>query len=189
MKMKYIILLSLHIFLISCNAENNIRTYKLEKENVTAIKKNNEKIDLVKTSDKLIWDTPASWIPSSGSSMRIASFSIPYLKEKGDLSVIKLEGDGGGLALNVNRWRKQLNLEELNILDIEKNIVIKNGKLGVYKVIQIINNKLNSAFLCAIITLDQQTIFVKLAIKPKGIELVKNDFYYFCSSFELINNK
>ena len=46
--------------------------------------------------------------------MRVASFSIT--KEglpAADLSVIPLEGTGGGLLLNVGQWRQQLGLNEI----------------------------------------------------------------------------
>ena len=43
----------------------------------------------------LVWTKPASWISSEGSSMRIASFSVPYKGGVGDLSVIQLSGEGG----------------------------------------------------------------------------------------------
>ena len=51
--------------------------------------------------------------------MRLLSFSIPYSMGMADLSLIKLNSTGGGLELNVNRWRKQLDLSALNINEIE----------------------------------------------------------------------
>ena len=177
---------SLFFFIIvfSCTTQDNSRTYQLAKtSNPPTINKN---LIEEERSKKLIWEKPDSWIPSEGSSMRLVSFSVPYSFGLGDLSVIKLEGDGGGLLSNINRWRRQLNLDPLNIDEIEKNIVNMNGKLGSYKIIQIQNEETDNAFLCAILPLVDKTIFVKLSLNPKGITEVENDFISFCSSLNIL---
>ena len=124
---------------------------------------------------------------SAGSSIRLASFLVPYSGGTGDLSVIKLGGTGGGLGSNVNRWRRQLKLESLSLNEIEKNIIKKEGRLGNYSILQIINEEIDSAFLCSIIPTDSHTIFVKLSLKPIGIIEVKDDFLTFCSSLNFPN--
>ena len=55
----------------------------------------------------LTWELPDSWIPSTGHSMRLASFDIPFSDGVGDLSIVSLGGASGGLLANVNRWRGQ----------------------------------------------------------------------------------
>ena len=78
--------------------------------------------------------------------MRLASFAIPYSGGTGDLSVIQLGGDGGGLMSYVNRWRGQLNLGSIELFDIEKDIVKEKGQLNIFKTIQIINQiKINDS--------------------------------------------
>ncbi|MCW1925186.1 hypothetical protein OKA05_21680 [Luteolibacter arcticus] len=63
-------------------------------------------------------DVPDGWVKSEGSSMRVASFSIPGSGGvDGDVSVIPLMGDGGNTLDNVNRWRQQLKLPELKADD------------------------------------------------------------------------
>ena len=119
--------------------------------------------------------------------MRLASFAIPYSGGTGDLSVIQLGGDGGGLKSNVNRWRGQLNLEPMSLIEIEKDIVKKEGQLNIFSMIQIINQEMDSAFLCAIIPTRNYTIFVKLSLKPNGIIEIKDDFVTFCSSLNFSN--
>ena len=119
--------------------------------------------------------------------MRLASFKIPYSVGYGDLSVIQLSGAGGGIESNVNRWRRQLDLESQSWVEIEKNIVNSEGKLGMYSVLQIINKKIDSAFLCSIIATEHNTIFIKLSLKPIGISEVEDDFITFCSSINFLN--
>ena len=186
MKITVLIFYGIIFLLLSCNTGDNIRTYKLAKAASSKVMNTSEKQN-ISTSAELIWDVPDTWILTSGSSMRIASFNVPYLNEFGDLSVIKLGGSGGGIESNINRWRRQLSLEPISLMEIEKDIINKDGKLGSYQTIKIINQNLESAFLCAILPIDEHTIFVKLALKPEGISIVKDDFFHFCSSINISN--
>ena len=99
--------------------------------------------------------------------------------------MIQLGGNGGGLESNVNRWRQQLALGPLSLNEIEKNIISKEGKLSTYSMIEIVNHEMKSAFLCAIITTSDNTIFVKLSLSSKGIPEVIDDFITFCSSLNI----
>ena len=65
--------------------------------------------------------------------MRLASYSIAYDNLFADVSVTNFSGDGGGIEQNVNRWRRQLNLEPQSIELIEKDIQNKKSDLGNYK--------------------------------------------------------
>ena len=171
--------------LISCTINDNTRSYQLAKANKQ--KTTDKEQENRSKSTELIWEKPDSWVSSEGSSMRLASFSVSYSGGSGDLSVIKLTGTGGGLESNVNRWRGQLNLEPISLMEIENNITRKEGLLGTYSMIQIINQEIDSAFLCAIIPTDNYTIFVKLSLKPMGIIAIKDDFITFCSSLNFSN--
>ena len=175
---------SLILTVLSCNINDQTRTYKLPK---TIIPKTIAKESLnMNESEGLKWEKPNSWVPSNGSAMRSASFSVPFSKGTGDLSVIQLGGTGGGLEPNVNRWRRQLNLGPLTINEIEKIIIKQTGKLGVYNMLHIVDDKMNNAFLCAIISTDDVTIFVKLSLNPNGISEIKDDFIAFCSSLNFL---
>ena len=180
-----IIYLGLFIFALSCKINDHSRSYKLAKTNKLKTTDNDQQQKNNPT--KLFWDKPESWIPSEGSSMRLASFAIPYSGGSGDLSVVQLGGTGGGLESNVNRWRNQLNLESLSLIEIEKNIVNKEGVMGIYSVIIIMNEAIDSAFMCAIISAYKNTIFIKLSLRPKGITEVEDDFIAFCSSLKIAN--
>ena len=180
-----IIYLGLFIFALSCTINDHSRSYKLVKTNKPKIADNDQQPKNNQT--KLLWDKPESWIPSVGSSMRLASFAIPYSGGSGDLSVVQLGGTGGGLESNVNRWRKQLHLKSLSQIEIEKNIIKKEGELGIYSMLQIVNQEIDSAFLCAIIPNVNYTIFVKLSLRPMGITEVADDFTIFCSSLNFSN--
>ena len=168
------------LLLHSCRQNNHIRTYQLTK---TTTLGNAPKVETPKNKfTDFIWEKPDSWIPSSGSSMRLASFDVPYSDGIGDLSVIQLGGSGGGFEANVNRWRRQLNLEPQSLAEIKKEMIENKGGMGIYNVIKIINEDLDSAFLCAILPAGNQTLFVKLSANPKGVREIETDFILFCSS-------
>ena len=180
MTIKLIFSLFILVILHSCRHDNHIRTYQFTKTTTTG---NAPKIEAPKNKfTDFIWEKPDSWIPSSGSSMRLASFDVPYSEGIGDLSVIQLGGSGGGLEANVNRWRRQLNLEPQSLLEIEKEMIENKGDMGIYNVIKIINEDLGSAFLCAILPAGNKTLFVKLSANPKGVREMETDFISFCSS-------
>tara|TARA_Y100000758_G_scaffold281883_1_gene229738 strand:+ start:75 stop:617 length:543 start_codon:yes stop_codon:yes gene_type:complete len=174
-------LLLLLLFLIGCD-NDNIETYRVAKS--PSITKN---IQTTSTSENsLKWDAPKGWIQSSGSKMRLASFNIPYSSGYGDLSIMVLSGDGGGVEANINRWRGQISLEPQTISDINKISEKRKNKLGEYQIFEVINNEnKEKAFICAIIPSTDTTIFVKLSISASGISEIKENFIYFCDSFKL----
>ena len=129
------------ILVFSCTMNDNTRTYKLVKTKFHETTTNSK----AKKSEVLSWNKPDTWAVSEGSSMRLASFSVPYSEGGGDLSVIKLDGSGGGIEANINRWRRQLNLTPLSLVEIEKDITTKQGDLGNYKMIEIINSETDDA--------------------------------------------
>ena len=180
MAIKLIFSIFILVFLHSCGQDNHIRTYQLAKTKTLGSAPRGETPNNKSTG--FIWKKPESWIPSSGSSMRLASFDVPYSDGIGDLSVIQLGGTGGGFEANINRWRKQLNLEPQSLSEIEKEMIENKGGMGRYNVIGIINEELGSAFLCAILPAGNQTLFVKLSSNPKGIREIEADFISFCSS-------
>jgi len=180
---KLILFIFVLVFLHSCGQDSHIRTYQLAKTKALDSAPRDEAPKNKSTG--LIWKKPESWIPSSGSSMRLASFDIPYSDGMGDLSVIQLSGTGGGFEANVNRWRRQLNLEPQTLSEIEKEMIENKGDIGFYNVIEILNEELDSAFLCAILPAGNQTLFVKLSANPKGIHEIKTDFISFCSSLTI----
>ena len=59
----------------------------------------------------LKYETPPGWTDVGASGMRLVSLKVG---EEAECYVIRLGGDGGGMAGNVNRWRGQLGLEPLD---------------------------------------------------------------------------
>ena len=150
------------ILLIGCNSDQNIRSYKIYKQPL--IKESSQ----LSFDQKIDWKIPKSWVKyKHESSMRLASFQVPYYGYDfsttgyGDVSISILDGDGGGLKANVNRWRNQLDLESQTLTEIHSSAQNKVNKLGKYQIFKIIN-KSNSdmAFICAVMPIEDSTIFI-----------------------------
>ena len=67
------------------------------------------------------WQVPSGWKAAGPKPMRLASFDIPDAAGNGDVSISKLNGDGGGLLANVNRWRGQVGLAPLEASALAAN--------------------------------------------------------------------
>ncbi len=167
------------LFLKNCDNSNKAKTYRILK---TTEKKQSRESTF--KQDIITFDVPDSWIQSDPTPMRLASFLVPYSDGNGDLSVIKLAGDGGGLQANVNRWRRQLDKSSITLSEIEEDIYFHKGKLGEFKIIEIYNLEKDFNFLCAIISTNNQTLFIKLSITKLGLVESKSDFIHFISSID-----
>ncbi|MEI6082854.1 MAG: hypothetical protein WCS70_00985 [Verrucomicrobiota bacterium] len=61
-------------------------------------------------ADKPQWTPPGDWTEVTGGQFLVAKFTIAG--GQAAVNISSSAGDGGGLAANVNRWRKQLGLGE-----------------------------------------------------------------------------
>jgi len=59
------------------------------------------------------WNMPTGWVEQPSTSMRLANFHVEGHPEA-EVYFGVLPGDGGGLAANVNRWRRQMGHEPLD---------------------------------------------------------------------------
>ena len=177
----------LFIVSLSCDSGHHTRTYHLPKTKVNTFQPST--VEKVTEISSFTWEKPTSWIPNEGSSMRLASFEIPYSTGSGDLSIMELGGDGGGLEANVNRWRGQIGLDPLTKIEIENEAENGVSELGTYQLFRLINlEKKESAFLTFIVPLKSSTLFIKLNASADGILELEEDFKIFCLSIKLENS-
>ena len=178
----------LFIVSLSCDSGHHTRTYQLPKTKVNTFQPST--VEKVTKISSFTWEKPTSWIPNEGSSMRLASFEIPYSTGSGDLSIMELGGDGGGLEANVNRWRGQIGLDPLTKLEIKDEADNGVSQIGYYQLFRLINFKKNeSAFLAAVFPLESRTLFIKLTASVDGILEIEKDFKDFCSSMKFENSR
>jgi len=177
------LILSIILLLISISCDDNqyIRHYRIEKESPPEFFNQQNSV-----LSEINWTSPTNWISSKGSSMRIGSFSVPYSDGEGDLSIIKLGGAAGGLASNINRWRGQLDLEPHTEENIQSYIKIGESPIGPFQWLTIFNSENDqTAFIVSIFETKTHTIFVKLNASQAGIMELKNEFLSFCESFRM----
>ncbi len=79
--------------------------------------------------EQLKWVVPAGWKPAAPKAMRHASFAVAGQNgESADISVSVFGGDGGGDLANVNRWRSQIGLGDVDAGGLKSLIVPVSGK-------------------------------------------------------------
>ncbi len=85
----------------------------LQNISFTSLKANDQENETLDTIPNIVFDAPEAWNPQPNSSYRLASYSIE--KEghpAADFSITAFQGESADLMLNVNRWRRQLGLNE-----------------------------------------------------------------------------
>lgn len=142
----------------SCSGNDmSVQTYKSKKIELT---KSNTTDQSSKGSIK--WVAPATWTSLKANSIRIASYSLPTKDGmKAEASIITLSGDGGGDLANINRWRGQLSLGDLTLVEVQRLLVNLKGKLGSYKYLSLHNKEKGRSILAAFIQVGGKTIYVK----------------------------
>jgi len=70
---------------------------------------------------KLKYTLPDGWKEKPLTQLRIASFTVTNADKNAEISVIPLGGMSGGDAANVNRWRSQIELTQLDEETIKKS--------------------------------------------------------------------
>ncbi len=82
----------------------------------------------------LTYDVPDGWVQGRVGGMRKAAFSIQVADRKAEMTVIDLAAAAGDLLPNVNRWRGQVQLDELDqtALDQLVKTVEVSGHAGHY---------------------------------------------------------
>ncbi len=73
---------------------------------------------------KITWEQPDGWqLLTAGSSMAMASFDVPNGSDQTETSgaarvtVTPLTGQAGGILANINRWRRQVGLEPIEVIE------------------------------------------------------------------------
>lgn len=79
-------------------------------------------------SAKPAWTVPAGWQEGTLAQFLVAKYVISGTGDaKAEVNVSSLEGDGGGLLANVNRWRQQLGVGAIGEEDLAKLPAIEAG--------------------------------------------------------------
>jgi len=173
-----ILFIFITILLFSCNDVNQVSTYKIKKPE--AFRRKNIPL---KSTSQLNWTTPNNWIIKSKTEMRIASFDAPFNGNNfADVSIVMFPGDAGGIEQNINRWRKQINLDNSNLKNILNESSEYENTLGAFRIFKLLNNTIDKGILGAIINYNNQSIFIKIKSSSIGINELEYEFILFCKS-------
>ena len=175
----YVILI---LFQVGCKTESDITVYKIKKKRSENTQNNNKKA-------KLNWTAPNHWIQKAPTDFRLASFDISTNNGSIiDLSITTFPGDAGGIEQNVNRWRRQINLQPQSIDIILNNTHKTSSMLGEYFIFELHNENTTQTIMAAIIPyLDDtqsvlETIFIKMNGTNNDLQELKYEFELFCKS-------
>lgn len=71
---------------------------------------------------RLTYDTPEGWAPGEVNRMRKAAFVVQDGERKVEITAIDLDASAGALLPNVNRWRQQVQLDEITQAELEETV-------------------------------------------------------------------
>jgi hypothetical protein len=130
-----------------------------------------------------IWTIPPDWKLLPPSEFLLAEFSIETNGANADVNVAELNGEGGGLEANVNRWRGQLGLPPIvEILTTGLSLTDASGA----RVVDFSGTNFKTGkptrLIGAIVPQNGQTWFYKLMGDPQIVAQQKDAFLKFIQS-------
>jgi hypothetical protein len=134
----------------------------------------------------LRWTLPARWTESrGGSAMRYATLKAP-VDGRLDVSVTVLPGPAGGELANVNRWRGQIglpNLDEAALAAQRKPVTTKAGTISLYDFTS--EGEKKSRVVAGLALVDGNTWFVKMTGEAPAVAKAHADFLRIVESLRL----
>jgi hypothetical protein len=129
------------------------------------------------------WQVPASWKEIPGGQFLVAKFIVPAGDSQATINVSSSAGTGGGLAMNVNRWRGQIGLGQLSEDDVNrlaKTVDTGSGKANLVDMSGTDpKNGQKTRVLGVVVPQGQQTWFYKLMGPDQAVEANKDAFLAF----------
>ena len=143
-------------------------------------------------SNMFTWDTPQAWKQEAGGGMRLATFHLLSDAKAIDCSLVALGGVAGGLEANLRRWMGQIGVkatdDELSTLIASApSTKIKSGQDGKifdFTTIQSKSQPTDKSMIVVMVTMDEATLFIKMAGTLDTVSKNKDDFFKLVSSVE-----
>jgi hypothetical protein len=134
----------------------------------------------------LRWTLPARWTEArGGSAMRYATLKPP-VDGRLDVSVTVLPGPAGGELANVNRWRGQIglpNLDEAALAAQRKPVATKAGTISLYDFTS--EGEKKSRVVAGLALVDGNTWFIKMTGEAPAVAKAHADFLRIVESLRL----
>lgn len=138
----------------------------------------------------LSWEIPKGWVEQGASGMRLATLKTGHGDADLEVSVISLEGDGGGLSGNVSRWAGQIGLNlDAGELDAFVTSLPKVKAEGLEAHVVDFHEKVGTgdapSMLAAIVPTGGRTYFFKMQGKRGQLAPFREDFKALCESLHM----
>nr|ADI19379.1 hypothetical protein [uncultured Spirochaetales bacterium HF0500_06B09] len=156
------------LFIVTCDRGIEVRSYREVTVAPTPVgtlfdsTESNADGRSVQNSTGWNWVTPSEWRDMPGDGLRLARFTLP---EGGENTVVLLSGDAGGVEANVRRWIAQLGVEltQFEIQQFIDDAIQVQSDLGfsLLDFTSIVRSQGDTAFLVAIASVGDETMFVK----------------------------
>lgn len=132
-------------------------------------------------SPKPNWQVPAQWKPLPAGQMQVARFAVPERgSAKADVFVSVFPSDTGGTLANVNRWRRQIGLGEVDQTAMAQAVSALDPANPEAKLIDMTNN--NKRLIGAIVPREGRYWFYKLLGDIEAVAPEKEAFVAFAKS-------
>jgi len=134
------------------------------------------------TETRLSYELPASWNEKTPTTMRVASFEVKAAELTGDVSIVSLAGDGGGLLSNTNRWRQQLEMAPTDQEGLKNSVqdIDVAGHKGYFMALY--TGLEGNGMLVALVEQGGQTWFIKMTAPSQLAQAQEQDFLKFVRS-------
>lgn len=132
------------------------------------------------------WKIPEGWQEASPGDSLAAKFIVGDAPSRATINIARFGGNGGGLEMNINRWRRQIGLEALAPGEIEKAakpLAVPEGKGQIIELDGTDNQSgLPVKVLGVIISLSGETWFYKITGPPVAVKEQRENFLKFIQS-------
>jgi hypothetical protein len=129
----------------------------------------------------LAWDAPVGWTEIPGTGMRHVTFRFGT---GGECYILFLPGGGGGVARNINRWRRQMNQPPLDAAAIAA--LPHTPILGAKSPVLEAYSPDDRGLLATYAQVPGRTLFVKLTGPALEVRKQKEAFSAFCRSLRIV---
>ena len=127
------------------------------------------------------WNVPSQWKELPAGQMQVAKFAVPARSgATGEVFVSVFPSDTGGLLANVNRWRREIGLENTDDSEVAKVVSALDPSRPEAKLIDMTNN--NRRLIAAIVPRDGSYWFFKLRGDAGAVTPEKDPFIGFVKS-------
>lgn len=142
-------------------------------------------VETSKPAREVTWTAPKDWEEQPATEMRQGSFLVHGGNgAKADVSVVAFPGDAGGDVANVNRWRGQINLPEIEDSALQKTAqkIDINGTPALLVAMDEKSDGTGRKILAAILHRDDRTWFFKMMGNTPLVTAQKDEFITFLQS-------